>query len=121
MLQANLTAALQAGQTELEAGKDALKQANADHDSYWALRAGEHFSAAKAHFLSATQLADRSQLLRALEVAPGLSELTRSRHSAVDGIAGMGAALSDAGRTLAALDQELIKPSESGPAGRTLL
>src|SRR5207253_10202694 len=111
LLQANLTLELEAGQKELEAGKETLKQANADHDAYWAMRAGDHFAAARARFLAASELADNSRLLKALEFAPGVGESARSRHTAVNGIAAMGAAVSDAGKDLAALDQELLKPS----------
>ncbi len=120
-LQARLTLDLQAGQTELEAGKAALTQANADHDAYWALRANDHFTAAKAQFLAAGGLADNSQLLQWLERTPGVSDLAHSRHMAVDGIARMGTAISDAGQGLSQLDGEILKPTSSGEAGRTLL
>lgn len=120
-LQAQLTLELQAGQAELEAGKANLTQANKDHDAYWATRAIDHFAAAKEKFLAAGSRADNSQLLRNLERLPSAGELAHSRHAAIDGIAAMGAAVADAGQELAALDSELIRPSASGAAGRTLL
>jgi hypothetical protein len=120
-LQSNLTIQLQAGQLELEAGKNALQQANNKHDASLANQAGSHFVTARGNFVAASQIADNSKLLRYLEYAPSVGELARSRHAAVNGIAAMGAAVSDAGRNLSAMDAELIKPSTSGPAGRTLL
>ncbi|MFI5284543.1 MAG: DUF4012 domain-containing protein, partial [Candidatus Dormibacterales bacterium] len=42
-------------------------------------------------------------------------------HSAVDGVANMGIAISGAGQSLAGLDGELIKPPAAGQGGRTLL
>ena len=120
-LQAKLTSDLQAGQGELEAGKASLAQANAEHDAYWALRASDHFLAAKAQFLAAGQLADSSRLLQWLERTPGASDLVRSRHNAVDGIATMGIAISEAGQELSSLDGQLIKPPASEQGGRTLL
>ena len=120
-LQANLTSQLQAGQRELEAGKEALKQANSKHDATFASQAIAHFTSARDDFMRASQIADESKLLRYLEYAPSVGDFARSRHSAVDGIAAMGVAVSDAGQHLSALDSELIKPSASGPAGRTLL
>lgn len=120
-LQARLTAELQAGQTELEAGKTSLTLANKFHDADWAALAVDHFAVAKEKFLAAGRLADNSQLLRDLERLPAAGDMVRSKHAAVSGIAAMGAAVSDAGRDLAELDAGLIKPSTSGPAGRTLL
>jgi hypothetical protein len=120
-LQAKLTADLQAGQTELEAGKGNLELANKDHNADWATRAIVHFAIAKEKFLAAANLADNSQLLRQLERVPSVGDIARSRHSAVRSISSMGVAVSEAGSDLAALDAELIKPSAAGPAGRTLL
>ena len=57
-LQAALTVDLQAGQQELEAGKAILTQANANHDRSLVTQATGHFSAAKAQFVAASQLAD---------------------------------------------------------------
>lgn len=120
-LQAALTSDLQAGQSELEAGKTSLTQANAKHDASLVTEAIGHFTAAKAHFEAAAHLADTSRLLHDLEQVPSVGNFARSRHAAVDGIAGMGSAISDAGQDLSGLDAELIKPTASGPAGRTLL
>jgi hypothetical protein len=120
-LQAGLTADLQAGQRELEAGKASLTQANAKHDAGLVPIATGHFVGAKNEFLAASELADSSQLLHGLENTPGVSGFARSRHAAVDGIAGMGVALSEAGQELSGLDGQLLKPSGSGQAGRTLL
>src|SRR6202011_2778446 len=78
-LQAQLTVDLQAGQTELEAGKANLTQANRDHDAYWAIRATDHFAAAKEKFQAAGSLADNSQLLHGLELLPSAGDLARSR------------------------------------------
>ena len=120
-LQAALTVDLQAGQRELEAGKASLTQANANRDVTLITQATDHFSAARTQFVAATQLADNSNLLRDLELIPVLSGTVQSRKSAVDGVAGMGVALSDAGEELSSLDGQLIKPQGSGQAGHTLL
>lgn len=120
-LQAALTAYLQAGQRELEAGKTALTEANSKHDTSLVTQATAHFAAAKTQFLSAGQLADNSRLLRYMEQIPAVGSAVHSRHAAVAGIAGMGVALSETGQELADLDGQLLKPSADGPAGRTLL
>lgn len=120
-LQAQLTTELQAGQAQLEVGKANLTQANTTHDAYWAMRSAAHFGAAKLFFEEAGRLADNSALLRDLEHLPSFGNIASSRHTAVGGIAAMGAGVSDAGLDLAALDGELISPPESGSAGRTLL
>jgi uncharacterized protein DUF4012 len=120
-LQAGLTAELQAGQAELEAGKAGLTQANSKHDVGLVAQAAAHFAAAKVQFLAAGQLADNSRLLHGLEYTPAVGDLAHSRHLAVDGIAGMGAALADAGQELSDLDGQLLKPAGSGQAGRTFL
>jgi hypothetical protein len=120
-LQANLTTHLQAGQGELEAGKEALKQANAKHDASLVTVASTDFLAAKGEFMSAGQLADDSRFLHYLEYVPAVGQLARTRHDAVDGIAQMGAALADAGNEVSRLDGEIIKPPSSSEAGRTLL
>src|SRR5712692_8212565 len=121
-LQARLTADIQAGQRELEAGKASLAQANKDHDVYLVTRAIDHFGAAKAQFLAASQLADSSQLLRYLELVPAVADIAHARHVAVDGIAAMGVAISEAGTDLSDLDGQLINPPAGAePAGRSLL
>lgn len=120
-LQAGLTVDLQAGQQELDAGKASLTAANTKHDATQVDVAVTHFAAAKNHFLAASRLADGSQLLRYLEYAPGVGDQARSRHVAVDGIASMGASISDAGQELTGLDGQLLQPPSSGAAGRTLL
>lgn len=120
-LQSNLTAHLQAGQRELEAGKQSLKQANAKHDASFASQAGNHFTSARSSFVAASRLADNSSLLRYMAYAPSVGEVVRSRHTAVDAVAEMGAAVSDAGLNLSILDGELIMPSSGGEAGRSLL
>ena len=120
-LQAKLTAVIQSGQQELEAGKASLAQANAKHDATLVEQALAHFGAAKTQFEAAGQLADNSKLLRYLEKVPSVGEQVRSKHTAVNGIASMGSAISEAGQELANLDGQLIKPAATGPAGRTLL
>src|SRR5207253_9666446 len=112
---------LQAGQKELEAGKASLAQANAKHDASMVPQAAAHFAAAKEQFLAAGNMADDSRLLRSLALLPSIGDVVRSKRAAVSEIAAMGAAVSDAGRDLAVIDGQLIKPSASGPAGRTLL
>jgi hypothetical protein len=120
-LQANLTRYLQLGQQELEAGKDALKQANAKHDTSFVPQATAHFTSAKTNFVMASRVADDSQLLRYLQYSPAVGDFARSRHAAVDAVAEMGVAISDAGRDLSSLDGELLKPPSAGEVGRTLL
>ena len=121
-LQAELTAHLQIAQSELEAAKVSLTDANAKHDQSLIAQANVHFIAAKVQFMVAGQMADSSQLLQRLETLPDVGTIARSRHEAVDGIAEMGVALSDAGLELGNLDAQLIKPATgSGQQGRTLL
>jgi hypothetical protein len=120
-LQASLASDLQAGQRELEAGKTLLTQANSKHDPALITQAINSFVTAKADFLSASQQADNSRILRYLEYAPAVGQLASSRHVAVDNIAQMGAALADAGQAVSNLDGEIIKPTSSGEAGQTLL
>jgi hypothetical protein len=92
-LQADLTNQLQRGQQQLEAGKDALKQANAKHDAGLVTQAIAHFTSAKGNFQTTSELVNRSQLLRYLEYAPSVGDFARSRHQAVDAVAEMGAAV----------------------------
>jgi hypothetical protein len=120
-LQATLTTDLQAGQRELEAGKTSLTQASTKHDASLVAQAVAHFVAAKGQFLAAGQLADNSRLLRDLEALPGVGSLAQSRHTAVDGIAGTGAAISDAGQDLSDLYAQLITPTASSQPSRNVL
>jgi hypothetical protein len=120
-LQSRLAADLQAGQRELEAGKASLTQAGTKHDASLVAEAIAHFVAAKKQFLAAGQLADTSRLLHDLEEVPGVGSLAHSRHSAVDGIAEMGAALSDAGQDLSNLYAQLTKPTIAGQPARNVL
>jgi hypothetical protein len=120
-LQGNLTNHLQLGQRELEAGKEALKQANSKHDVGLVSQAIAHFSSARASFVKARQLADDSKLLRYLEHAPSVGDYVRSSHIAVDALAQMGVSISDAGTDLSTIDEQLIKPPAAGDAGKTLL
>jgi hypothetical protein len=120
-LQAQLTTTLQAGQRELEAGKASLQTANTKHDASLVADAVAHFAAAKTQFQAARQTADNSKLLRYLENMPAAGSLAHSRHVAINGIADMGVAISDAGQGLANLDALLIKPPASGQGGRNLL
>ncbi|HEV2035654.1 MAG TPA: DUF4012 domain-containing protein [Candidatus Dormibacteraeota bacterium] len=121
-LQAVLTTHLATGQSELEAAKASLKLANANHDLNLVAQAKTHFTGAKQQFMVASQIADSSQLLSRLEGLPAVGSLAGSRHTAVDGIAAMGVAISDAGQELSDLAGQLIKPSTAGgQQGRTLL
>ena len=121
-LQAQLTLHLQIGQSELEAAKTSLKAANSTHDEKLIAQTNVHFTTAKLQFMVARQMADSSQLLQRLESLPTVGSLAQSRHTAVDGIADMGVAISDAGLELAKLDGQLIAPaSAGGQQGRTLL
>src|SRR5579864_599093 len=89
-LQASLTKDLQAGQSQLDAGKQALQQANAKHDAALVNQAVADFVSAKADFESAAEQADGSRFLHYLEYVPSVGQLARSRHTAVDAIAQMG-------------------------------
>lgn len=121
-LQAQLTIHLQLGQSELEAAKASLKVANSTHDEKLIAQTNVHFTTAKLQFMVARQMADSSELLSRLEGLPAVGNLAQSRHTAVDGIATMGVAISDAGLELAKLDGQLIAPaSTGGQQGRTLL
>ena len=120
-LQAQLTTDLQAGQSELEAGKASLQAANTKHDPTLVTQAITQFATAKSQFQAAGQTADNSKLLRYLEDMPAVGSLAHSRHVAVASIAQMGVAISDAGQALAQLDGQLIKPPAAGQAGRNLL
>ncbi len=121
-LQAQLTNHLQLGQSELEAAKASLKQANTTHEIELVSEAKAHFISAKVQFMVAGQIADDSRLLHQLEGVPEVGALARSRHTSVDGIAEMGVAISDAGLDLSDLAGLLIKPpTGGGQEGRTLL
>jgi hypothetical protein len=121
-LQAQLASNLKSGQAELEAAKNSLKLANANHDLTQVTVAKAHFAAAKQQFATAQHVADTSSALRGLEDLPMVGYLARSRHDAVTGIATMGAALCDAGQDLADLDTQLLKPSaKGGQQGQVLL
>ena len=121
-LQAQLTDQLKAGQTELEAAKTSLKLANTNHDLKELGAAKQHFANARTQFDAAAKLADGSGLLKSIESLPTLGQLARTRHVAVDGIAGMGVALSEAGSDVSDIDAQLIKPAGApGQQGQTLL
>jgi hypothetical protein len=120
-LQATLTRDLQIGQQELESGKTSLSQANAKHDASLVPQATQHFTAARAEFLGATQMADSSGLLYIAEHMPSVGDSVRQKHAALSEISAMGVALSDAGLDLSVLAGQLIQPSSSGASGRTLL
>lgn len=121
-LQDQLTKEVRLGQSDLEAAKTSLSQANVSHDPKLIPVAKEHFMAAKADFQAAIHLADGSQLLHEIEQLPGVGPTARSKHMAVDGIAGMGLAISNAGFDLSELVGRMIQPPASGSQqGRTLL
>ena len=120
-LQTLLTAHLQAGQSDLEAGKASLKQANTNHDVNLVNRAKTQFAAGHTEFMATKQIADRSQFLHQVEGLPDVGPLALSRHKAVDGVADMGLAISDAGVELSALAADIIAPPKGSQAGRTLL
>ena len=119
-LQAELTSYLQAGQRELEAGKETLADAGTKHDVTLVAQAVRHFATAKGQFVAASQLADHSDLLRYLESVPAAGTYARSRHTTADGLAAMGVALSDAGQGSADVYTQLIKPTGT-EASRTVL
>lgn len=120
-LQARLTADVQKGQGDLEAGKTALTQANQKHEAALTQKAMSDFTAAKAEFKAAGDTADGSSLLRYLEQVPVAGGQVHAKHLAIDYIADMGSELADAGIQLAKLDAQLIQPAAAGSAGRTLL
>lgn len=120
-LQAQLTVHLQAGQADLEAAKASLKLANANHDAKLVGQAKAQFVAAKAQFQLTKQTADGSNLLRQLEYLPDIGKQARSDHAAVDGVADVGNAISDAGIDLSGLASAIITPPKGGQAGHTLL
>ncbi len=120
-LQANLAADLEAGQSALEAGKTALTQANSKHDPALVTQASADFVSANGHFMAASHLADTSSLLRYAQLTPGLGDFARSRHTAVDGIAQMGAGIADAGLAVTSLYSQLIKPQPTSHNFLTVL
>lgn len=120
-LQDELTIHLEAGQAELEAAKTSLKAANNTHDQALIAQANVHFTTAKVQFMTARQVADSSALLRQLETMPAVGDQAKARQVAVDGIADMGVAVSDAGLELGKLDGQLISPPGGGQQGRNLL
>ena len=121
-LEAQLALHLEAGQGELEAATASLKAASSTHDETLIAETDVHLTTAKLQFTVARQIADSNQLLQQLEGLPQVGDMARSRHVAVDGVADMGIAISNAGLELAKLDGQLIKPSNSGDQqGRSLL
>lgn len=120
-LEATLISDLERGQSELEAGKTSLKEANSTHDEKLIAQAKTQFSAAQVQFQSASETADKSKLLRQLEGVPYVGPGVRSRHISVDSVAAMGVQLSLAGGHLADLDDQLIKPVGGSQEGSSLL
>jgi hypothetical protein len=112
---------LEQGQADLEAAKDALKQANATHDDKLIAKARQSFTDARDHFLAAGKAADDSALLRQAEGLPVVGAMARTRHQAVDNVSEMGVELAMAGLDLTDLDAQLIKPAGSGQQGQGLL
>ncbi len=120
-LETTLLVHLQSGQTELEAARASLSQANATHDENQVNQAKVHFANARAQFLAASQTADHSTLLHQLEGLPVVGTSAKSRHTAVDAVAAMGVQLSLAGEHLTTLAGELLKPAGGGQEGQRLL
>lgn len=120
-LESRLTQHIQLGQKELEVAKASLKQANQSHDETFVNEAKVHFVNAKLHFLTASQIADSSELLGRIENLPSVGPLVISKHSALDDLSTMGVHLAQAGLELADLDALLIKPPGSGQQGQILL
>ena len=120
-LQADLSYDLQQAQQQLEQGKTTLEQANSKHDAGLAAQAATEFQKSRATFAGVAKKADGSQLLRYVELVPSVGESVHAKHLAVDLISDMGAQLSEAGLQLATLDQNLIKPSSAGSAGKSFL
>lgn len=121
-LEAQLTNHLQLGQAALESGKGNLKQANTTHDVKFVTSATADFKRAKVEFSTTRKLADGSKLLGEVEGLPVAGGQARSLHTALDHVADMGDAISDAGIELSALAGEVIVPQKSGQAaGKTLL
>lgn len=120
-LESELASHLQLGASDLQAGKTSLKQANANHDIKLVVQARKDFADAKAQFMLAKQVADGSRLLHDVERLPDIGPPTLAKHDALDGVADMGAAISDGGIDLSSLAAALIAPKSGGQAGRTLL
>jgi hypothetical protein len=120
-LQAQITSKLVHAQQQLEAGKTSLQQANTKRDAGLAAQAAAQFEASGLEFKDAGTLADRSQLLKYLELTPSVGEQVHSKHLAVDLVSDLGVQLSGAGLELANLDSQLIRPTSAGSAGRTFL
>ena len=120
-IESQLLTHLQSGQAQLEAAKTTLKQANSTHDPKLVGAAKVDFINAKLQFLTATQIADGSSLLRQLEDLPSVGPMVQARHRAVDDVSQMGIQLSLAGLDLADLDGQLIQPTGGGQQGHSLL
>lgn len=120
-VESQLLTHLESGQAQLEAAKTTLKQANGTHDSKLLNAAKVDFINAKLQFLTATQIADSSSLLRQLERLPSVGPMVQARHKAVDDVSQMGIQLSLAGLDIADLDGQLIQPTGGGQQGHSLL
>ena len=120
-LQARITAQLEIGQQQLEAGKASLKQANTAHDAKFISDAKTHFTEAKLRFSSVRKTADDSELVRQLMSVPYVGRAVQSRRDSVDAVADMGVQLSNAGLDLSDLELQLLQPTGASQQGRTLL
>ncbi len=120
-LQDQITAKLVRAQQDLETAKSTLEQANTKHDATLASQAATQFQTASDEFAAGAKLADRSQLLRYVELAPSVGEQVHAKHVAVDLLSDMGVQLSGAGLHLAQLDVTLIQPKAESSAGKTFL
>jgi uncharacterized protein DUF4012 len=120
-LQADLAAQLNLGQSQLEAGKTALKLANQEHKPGALTQAQSDFVAARNSFAAAKARADASKLLQWGSSVPGLDRYVKPRVGAVDRISDMGVNLAAAASAIAAVDLRLINPDRSTSAGSRLL
>jgi hypothetical protein len=120
-LQADIASQLNLGQSQLEAGKTALKLANQEHKAGAITQAQADFVAARKSFASARTRAGASKLLRWGSRVPGLDRYVNPRVAAIDRISDMGVNLADAANTIAAVDIRLISPDHATSAGARLL
>ncbi len=109
------------GQQQLEAGKATLRLATSAHDPAKIQEAKASFTAAAASFKQARRRIDEDPTVKRASSVPGVSAYVGQRLVAVDGLADMGVAVSQAALDGSDIDQLLMQGGGTGPAGAQLL
>lgn len=109
------------GQQQLEAGKSSLRLATSSHDATKIQTAKASFTAAAMSFRRARNRIDRDPSVARASTLPEVSIYVAPRLRAVDGLADMGVAVSQAALDGADIDALLMSPGAGSTAGARLL